>query len=180
MAQLLSHAQISATLLTIVHQAPLSMGIFQARILEWNAISFSRGSSQSRDQTHISGLAGRFFTQGARGATWEYPVIFNRVYLCLLLGRQATINLDSALKSRDINFPTKVCIVKAMVFLTVICLYESWTMKKAEHQRTDAFKLWCWRRLLRVPWKTRRSNQSILKEINSKYSLERLMLKLKL
>ena len=104
-AQLLSRVCISETLLTIVHQAPLSMGIFQARILERGAISFSRGSSQSKDQTHISSLAGGFFTQGARGATWEYPIIFNSVYLCLFLGRQATTNLDSALKSRDINFP---------------------------------------------------------------------------
>ena len=106
-AQLLSHVCISETLLTIVYQAPLSMGIFQARILERGAISFSisRGSSQSKDQTHISSLAGGFFTWGARGATWEYPIIFNRVYLCLFLGRQATTNLDSALKSRDINFP---------------------------------------------------------------------------
>ena len=90
-------------------------------------------------------------------------------------------NLDSVLKSRDITLPTKVHLVKAMVFLVVMYGCESWTIKKAEHQRTDGFELWCWRRLLRVPWTARRSNQSILKEIISpEYSLEGLMLKLKL
>ena len=83
----------------------------------------------------------------------------------LLLGRKATTNPDSILKSRDITLPTKVRLVKAMVFLAVMCGCESWTIKKAEHQRIDAFELWCWRRLLRVPWTARRSNQSILKEI---------------
>ena len=89
-------------------------------------------------------------------------------------------NLDSILKSRDITLPTKVCLVKALVFPIVIYGCESWTIKKAEHQRIDAFELWCWRRLLRVPWTARRNNQSILKEISPKYSLEGLMLKLKL
>ena len=89
-------------------------------------------------------------------------------------------NLDSILKSRDITLPAKVRLVKAMVFPVVMYGCESWTIKKAEHQRTDAFKLWCWRRLLRVPWTARRSNQSILKEISPEYSLEGLMLKLKL
>ena len=89
-------------------------------------------------------------------------------------------NLDSIFKSRDIILPTKVHLVKAMVFLVVTCGGESWTVKKAEQQRIDSFELWCWRRLLRVPWTARRSNQSILKEISPKYSLERLMLKLKL
>ena len=98
----------------------------------------------------------------------------------LLLGRKAMTNLDSILKSRDITLSTKVHLVKAMVFPIVMCEYESWTIKKAECWRTDAFELWCWRRLLRVPWTARRSNQSILKEINSEYSLEGLMLKLKL
>ena len=88
------------------------------------------------------------------------------------------INLDSVLKSRDITLPTKVHIVKAMVFPVVMYGYESWTIKKAEHQRTDAFELWWWRRLLRVPWTARRSNQSVLKEINTVYSLEGLKLKL--
>ena len=89
-------------------------------------------------------------------------------------------NLDSILTSRDITLLTKVCIIKAMVFPVAMYRCESWTIKKAECQRTDAFELWCWRRLLRVPWTARRSNQSILKEINPEYSLERLMLKLKL
>ena len=99
---------------------------------------------------------------------------------CLLLGRKVMTNLDSILKSRDITLPTKVHIVKAMVFPVVMYGWESWTIKKAEHQRTDAFKLWCWKRLLRVPWTARRSNQSIQKEISPEYSLEGLMLKLKL
>ena len=89
-------------------------------------------------------------------------------------------NLDSVLKSRDITLPTKVCLVKAMVFPVVMYGHESWTVKKAERQRIDAFELWCWRRLLRIPWTARRSNQSILKEISPRCSLERLMLKLKL
>ena len=89
-------------------------------------------------------------------------------------------NLDSILKSRDITLPTKVCLVKAMVFPVVMYGCESWTIKKAEHQKIDAFELWCWRRLLRVPWTARRSNQSILKEISPGCSLEGLMLKLKL
>ena len=89
-------------------------------------------------------------------------------------------NLDSILKSRDITFMTKVCLVKSMVFPAVVYGYESWTIEKTEHQRIDAFELWCWRRLLRVPWTAKRSNQSILKEISPEYSLEGLMLKLKL
>ena len=98
----------------------------------------------------------------------------------LLLERKAITNLESILKSRDITLPTKVRLVKAIVFPLVMYGYESWTIKKAEHQRTDGFELWCWRRLLRVPWTARRSNQFILKEISAKYSLEQLMLKLKL
>ena len=97
----------------------------------------------------------------------------------LLLGRKVMTNLDNILKSRDITFPTKVHLVKAMVFPVVIYGCKSWTVKKAECQRIDAFELWCWRRLLRVPWTTRRSNQSILKEISPGISLEGMMLKLK-
>ena len=97
---------------------------------------------------------------------------------CLLLGRKVMTNPDSILKSRNITLPTKVRLVKAMVFPVVSCGCESWTIKKAEHRRIDAFELWCWRRLLRVPWTARRSNQSILKEIGTGYSLEGLMLKL--
>ena len=96
----------------------------------------------------------------------------------LALGRKAMTNLDSILKSRDITLPTKVHIVKAMAFPVVLYGFESWTIKKAEHWRIGAFKLWCWRRPLRVPWTARRSNQSILKEINPEYSVEGLMLKL--
>ena len=99
---------------------------------------------------------------------------------CLLLGRKAMTNLDSILKSRDITLPTKVHLVKAMVFPVVMYGCESWTVKKAECWRVNAFELWCWRRLLRVPWTTRRSKQSILKETSPEYSLEGLMLKLKL
>ena len=97
----------------------------------------------------------------------------------LLLGRKDMTNLDSILKSRDITLPTKVHLVKAMVFPAVMYGCEIWTIKKAEHRRIDAFELWCWRRLLRIPWTARRSNQSILKEISPEYSLEGLMLKLK-
>ena len=93
----------------------------------------------------------------------------------LILGRKAMTHLDSILKDRDITLLTKVCLVKAMVFAVVMYGCESWTMKKAECRRTDAFELWCWRRLLRIPWTARRSNQSILKEISPEYSLEGLM-----
>ena len=99
---------------------------------------------------------------------------------CLLLGRKVMSNIDSIFKSRDITLPTKVHLVKAMVFPMVMYGCESWTIKKAENRRIDAFELWCWRRLLRVPWTAKRSNQSILKEISLEYSLEELMLKLKL
>ena len=97
-----------------------------------------------------------------------------------VLGRKAMTNLDSIFKSRDITLPTKVCLVKAMVFPVVMYGCESWTVKKAEHRRIDAFELWCWRRLLRVPWTARRSNQPFLKEISPECSLEGMMLKLKL
>ena len=99
---------------------------------------------------------------------------------CLLLERKALTNVDRILKSRDITLPTKVCLVKAVVFPVVMYGCESWTIKKTELQRIDAFELWCWRRLLRVPWTAGRSSQSILKEISPEYSLEGLMLKLRL
>ena len=102
----------------------------------------------------------------------------HEVKRCLLLGRKVMTNLDSILKSRDITLPTKVRLVKTMVFPIVVCGCESWTIKKAEHRRNDAFQLWCWRRLLRVPWTARRSNQSTLKEISHESSSEGLMLKL--
>ena len=98
----------------------------------------------------------------------------------MLLGRKAMMNLDSILKGRNITLPTRVHIVKAMAFPVVMYACESWTIKKAEHRKIDAFELWCWRRLLRVSWIARRSNQSLLKEINSEYSLEGLVLNLKL
>ena len=104
----------------------------------------------------------------------------HKIKRCLLLGRKAMTNLDSILKSRDITLPTKVHLIKAMVFPVVMYGCEIWTIKKAEHQRIDAFELWCWRRLLRVPWTARRPSQPILKEISPEYSLEGLMLKLKL
>ena len=103
----------------------------------------------------------------------------HKIKRCLLLGRKAMRNLGDLLESRDITLPTKVCIVKTIVFPVVMYGCESWTIRKAKHQRIDALELWCWRRLLRVPWTARRSNQSILKEINPEYSLEGLMLKLK-
>ena len=99
---------------------------------------------------------------------------------CLLLARKVMTNLDSIFKSRDITLPTKVCLVKAMVFPVVMYGCESWTVTNAERRRIDAFELWCWRRLLRVPWTARKSNQSILKEISPGISLEGMMLKLKL
>ena len=98
----------------------------------------------------------------------------------LLLGRKAMTNLDNILKSRDISLPTKVCLVKAMVFPVVMYGSEIWTIKKSKRRRVDAFEMWCWRRLLRVPWIARRSNESVLKEISPEYSSEGLMLKLKL
>ena len=104
----------------------------------------------------------------------------HKIKRLLLLGRKAMRNLDSILKSRDITLPTKVRLVKAMVFPVVMHGCESWTVKKAERRRIDAFELWCWRRLLRVPWTVGRYNQSILKEISPEYSLEGLMLELKL
>ena len=109
-----------------------------------------------------------------------YSDCSHEIKRCLLLGRKVMTNLDSILKSRDIILPTKFLLVKAMVFPVVMYGRESWTIKKAQHRRIDAFELWCWRRLLRVPWTVRISNQSILKEISPKYSLEGLMLKLKL
>ena len=109
---------------------------------------------------------------------WILPLAFTHD-MSLLLGRKVMTNLDRILKSRNITLPTMIRIVKPMIFPVVMYGCESWTIKKAEHQRTDAFELWCWRRLLRVPW-TVRSNQSLPKEINPEYSLEGLMLKLKL
>ena len=124
---------------------------------------------------------GKQWKQGQTSFFWApkslQMVTAHEIKRYLLLGRKAITNLDSILKSRDIIFLTKVYLLKAMVFPVVMYGCESWTIKKAEHWRIDAFELWCWRRLLRVPWTARRSNQSILKEINPGYSLEGLMLK---
>ena len=127
-----------------------------------------------------SGNSVRFILGGSK--ITAYNDCTNEIKRHLLLGRNAMsmTNLDSILKSRDITLPTKVHLVKAMVFPVVMYGCESWTIKKAEHRRIDAFELWCWRRLLRVPWTAKTSNQSILKEISPEYSLEGLMLKLKL
>ena len=125
-----------------------------------------------------SGKSGRLFWGGSKitaGSDCSHEI-----KRCLLLGRKVMTNLDSLLKSRDITLPTKVRLVKAMVFPVVMYGRELWTIKKAEHQRIDAFEVWCWRRLLRVRWTARRSNQSILKEISLEYSLKGLILKLKL
>ena len=121
----------------------------------------------------------RDFIFGGSRITTDGDFIYE-IKRCLLLGKKAMSNLDSVLKSRHITLPTKVCLVKVTFFPVVIYRYDSWTRKKAEHWRTDDFELWCWWRLLTVPWTTRRSNWSILKEINPEYSLEGLMLKLKL
>ena len=127
------------------------------------------GKSRSRDRFYFLGL--KITADGNCS---------HEIKKRLLLGRKAMINLESVLKSRDSILPTKFYLVKAMVFPVVMYGCESWTIKKAEHQRIDAFELWCWRRLLRVPWTARRLSQSILKEINPEYWLEGLMLKRKL
>ena len=128
-----------------------------------------------------SGNSDRFFWGGGGGSKITADGdCSHEIKRCLLLGRKVMTNLDSILKSRDITLPTKVHPVKAMVFPVIMYGCESWTVKKAEHRRIDAFELWCWRRLFRVPWTSRRFNQSILKEISLECSLEGLLLKLKL
>ena len=126
-------------------------------------------------------MANRWENNGISWAPKSLQMVTAAMKLrCLLLGRKAMTNLDSILKSRHITLSTKVCLVKAMVYPVVTYACESWTIKKAERRRMDAFELQCWRRLLRAPWTARRSNQSILKEISPEYLLEGLMLKLKL
>ena len=127
------------------------------------------GNSGNSDRPHILGLQ-----------ITAVGDCSHEIKKCLLLGRKAMTNLDSIPKSRDNTLPTKVCVVKPMVFPVIMYGYESWTIKKPERRRIDSFELWCCRSLLRVPWTARRSNQSILKEISPEYSLEGLMLKLKL
>ena len=155
--------------------------------MEWVAIPFSRGFSTPRDRTRVSCIANRwgkmetvadFIFLGYR-ITADGDCI-HEIKRCLLLGRKALTDLDSVFKCRSITLLLKVHVVKAMVFLVVMYGCESWTINNAECRRIDAFKRWCWRRLLRVPWTARRSNQSILKEISPGISLEGMMLKLKL
>ena len=170
-------------------------GIWQARILEWVAIPFSRGSSWPSNWTQVFCIVDRFFTDWRseeRRVGKECQTLFfwgskisadgdcsHEIKRRLLLGRKVMTNLDSIFKSRDIALPTKVRLVKAMILPVVMYGCESWTVKKAECWRIDASELWCWRRVLRVPWTARRSNQSILKEISPGISLEGMMLKLK-
>ena len=127
----------------------------------------------------IDGETVRYFILGGSKITVDGDCS-HEIKRCLLLGRKAMTNLDSIFKSRDITLLTKIHLVKAMVFPVIMYGCESWTIQKAECQRIDAFELWCWRRFLRVPWTERRSNQSMLKEISPEYSLEGLMLKLRL
>ena len=154
-------------------------GIFQARVLEWGAIAFSAGliNSWQIDWETIETVKDFIFLGSKITADGDCSPEIKR---CLLLGRKVMTNLDSTLKSKDIILTTKVHLVKVIVFPVVMYGCESWTIRKAERQRIDAFELWCWRRLLRVPWTAQRSNQSILKEIRPEYSLEGLMLMLKL
>ena len=150
----------------------------QARILERAVISFSKGSSWSRDWSHISCVSRRNIYHWATGkCTGDFS---QEILKTFAAWKKSYDKPRQHIKSRDITLPTKVRLVKTMIFPVVMSGCESWTIKKAEHQRTDAFKLWCWKRLLRVPWSARRSNQSILKEINPEYSLEGPRLKLKL
>ena len=146
-------------------------------ILKMKIVSYSRNTSWQIDGGKVKKVANFMFLGSKITADINCS---HEIKRRLLLGRKAVTNLDRVLKSRDITLLTKVCIVKAMAFPVVTYRCESWTRKKAEHQSTDAFELWCWRRLLRVFWTARRSNQSILKEINPEYSLGGLMLKLKL
>ena len=154
-------------------------GIFQARVLEWGAIVFSVGTitSWQIDGETVETMSDFIFLGSKITADGDCS---HEIKGRLLLGREVMTNLDSILKSRDFTLPTKVHLVKAMVFPVVMYGCESWAIKKGECQRIDAFELWCWRRLLRVPWTATRFNQSILKEISPWCSLEGLMLKLKL
>ena len=150
----------------------LKLNIHKAKIMASCPIS-----SWQIDEATVETVSDFIFLGSKITADGDYSHEFKR---CLFLGRKAMTNLDSMLKSRDITLPTKVHLVKAMVSPVVMYGCDSWTIKKAEHQRIDAFELWCWRRLLRVPLIARRSNKSIIKEISSEYLLEGLMLKLKL
>ena len=155
---------------------------FQALLFKWFLFHEDFPQSKQVFLPLTSSTIWHLLSTPSRAKQWNLAVdgdCSHEIKRRLLLGRKVMTNLDSILKSRDITLPTKVCLVKAMVFPVVMYGCESWTIKKAEHQRIDAFELWCWRRLLRVPWTARRSNQSILKEISPGCSLEGLMLKLK-
>ena len=152
-------------------KAGLKLNIQKTKIMASGLITSWQIDGETMETVTDFILGGSQITEGG---DWSHEI-----KRCLLFGRKAMTNLDSILKSRDIILPTKVYLVKAMVFPVVMYGCESWTIKKPECRRIDAFELWCWRRLLRVPWAARRSNQSILKEINPEYSLEGLMLKLK-
>ena len=152
-------------------KAGLKLNIQKTKILVSDPIT-----SWHIDGATVETVADFIFWDSKITAGGDYS---HEIKRCLLLGRKAMTNPDSILKSRDITLPTKVRLVKAMVFPVVMYRCESWTPKKAEHRRIDDFELWCWRRLLRVPWTARRSNQPILKEISPEYSLAGLMLKLK-
>ena len=202
--KLFSRVQLFATPWTVAYQVPPSMGF--SRQEYWSGLPFlSPGDLPNPgiepgspallniQKTKIM-ASGPITSRQTDGETMETVSDFifwgskitadgdcrHEIKRCLLLGRKVMTNIDSILKSKDITLPTKVCLVKAMVLPVVMYGCESWTVKKAEHRRIDAFELWCWRRLLRVPWTARRSNQSILKEISPGCSLEGLMLKLKL
>ena len=151
-------------------KAGLKFSIQKTKIMASGPITWEQIDGETMETVSDFIFLGSKITADA-DCSWEIERNF------LLLGRKAMTNLDSVLKSRDITLPTKVCLAKAVVFPVILCGCESWTIKKAERQRTDAFEF-CWRRLLRVPWTARRSNQSILKEISPEYSLEGLMLKL--
>ena len=175
---MLSRVRLFATPWIVAYQAPPSMGFSRQKY--WSGLPFPSPPITSSWQIvgeTVETLTGFIFLGSKITTNGDCSHEIKRRFL---LGRKATTNLDSILKSRDITLPTKVCLVKVVVFPVAMYGCESWTMKKAECQRIDAFELWCWRRLLRVPWTARRSNQSILKEISPEYSLEGLQLKLKL
>ena len=150
-------------------KAGLKLNIQKTKIMAFSLITSWQIDGETMETVRDYFLGSKI----TAGCDWSHEIKRH-----LFLGRKSMTNLDSILKSRDITLPTKVHLIKPMVFPVVMYVCESWTVKKAEHQTTDVFELWCWRRLLRVPWTARRSNQSILKEISPEYSLERLMLKL--
>ena len=156
----------------VSEKAGLKLNIQKPKIMASGPITSWQIDGETMDTVADSILGGSKIT-----ADGDYS---HEIKRCVLLGRKAMTNLASILKSRDFTLPKKVHLVKAMVFLVVMYGCESWTIKKVEHRRIDAFELWCWRRLLRIPWTARRSNQSILNEISPEYSLEGLMLQLKL